>query len=439
MAVRFSCDEHDPFHPDAISLEEGVEIAKVLEAAGADMLDVSNGNYFCVGGENEEPYSYPEGWRAPETSAIKNAVSIPVAGVSNVKTPDVAEKLLEDGVCDFVGVGRGHIADPEWCNKAAHGRNDLIHHCIGCIYCFESLGLVGGIRCSVNPRAGREAALREEPARAEEPSKVAVVGGGVAGMQAAAVLGKRGFDVTLYEREAELGGELNLATATAPYKDKVGWLKTTLMGEMEEGGVNIVVNCEATPELVKGTGAVAVFLASGGRPIVPNVPGVDGSNVVLAADVISGKRDIAGDIVIVGAGLTGLETAELLFRRDAAKRVTVIDMVEKIGANMFPSVFVDVTKQMAGKPFEMKASTMLKEVTPAGIVATDLASGADVTLDADWVVLAVGTKGDTATIDAFESAFNRVIPLGQTHKNPGRIATSLSEAYIVARGFNPLA
>ena len=114
VGVRFSCDEHDPFHPDSITLAEGVEFAKIFEKAGADVLDVSNGNYFCPFGENEEPYSYAEGWRAPETSAIKNAVNIPVIGVSNIKTPDVAEKLLEENICDFVGVGRAHIADPEW-------------------------------------------------------------------------------------------------------------------------------------------------------------------------------------------------------------------------------------------------------------------------------------------------------------------------------------
>lgn len=438
VAIRFSCDEHDPFHPDSITLAEGVEFAKLFEAAGADMIDVSNGNYFCPYSENEEPYSYAEGWRAPETRAIKEAVSIPVAGVSNIKTPAVAERLLAEGVCDFVGVGRAHIADPEWCRKAAMDRNDKIHHCIGCLYCFESLMTVGYVRCSVNPKAGREAALHAEPARDGMGRKIAVVGGGAAGMQAAAELGRRGFDVTLYEKAKTLGGELNLAAATAPYKEKVGWLTTTLQAEMEEAGVCVKTGTAATPELIAELAPEAVFLASGGKPIIPPLPGIDRENVVLAADVIADRKSVSGNVLIVGAGLTGLETAEKLFRTGSADQVTVIDMLPKIGANMYPSIFIDVTHQMEGKPLTLLAGRKLKEITGAGATVLNIEEQKEETLAADYIILAMGTKADTETIAAYEKAFGRVITLGQTHKNPGRIATSLAEAYIAARGFDPL-
>ena len=135
VGVRFSCDEHDPFHEDSLKLSDGIEIAKCLESGSADFLDVSNGNYFCPHSENEEPYSYAQGCREAETKAIKDAVSVPVIGVSNIKSPSVAEKLLQDGACDFVGVGRQHIADPEWIRKTAEGRPEEIAHCIGCLYC----------------------------------------------------------------------------------------------------------------------------------------------------------------------------------------------------------------------------------------------------------------------------------------------------------------
>ncbi len=437
VAVRISCDEHDPFHPDSITLEEGVQIAKILEAAGADMIDVSNGNYFVPFGENEEPYSYSEGWRAPETSAVKQAVNIPVTGVSNIKTPDCAEKLLEAGVCDFVGIGRGSIADPEWGRKAARGRNDLIHHCIGCLYCFESLMAVGYVRCSVNPLAGREAAFSRRMRKNKTGDKVTVVGGGVAGMEAAATLAKRGFTVTLFEKEDELGGELNLAGATAPYKNKVSWLRTTLEEEMKLAGVNVLTGCEADVETVKKLEPKAVFLATGGKPIVPDLPGISGKNVVSAYDVIRGNVRPSGKVVIVGAGLTGLETAELLFRNGEAECVTVVDMLEKIGANMYPSIFIDVTHQMEGKPLTLRAGLKLKEVTETGIICDDLANGKEETIEADCVVLAMGIRSDSELIKKFEEAFDRVIPLGQTHKNPGRIATSMADGYIAARAFDP--
>ena len=258
-------------------------------------------------------------------------------------------------------------------------------------------------------------------------------------MEAAAVLGKRGFDVTLYEKEDKLGGELNLASATAPYKEKVAWLTTTLNGEMEEAGVRILTGTAASPETVKALDPVAVFLAAGGKPIVPNLPGIDKDKVVLAADIISGRKKVCGNILIVGAGLTGLETAEKLFRDNSADQITVIDMVEKIGAAMYPSIFIDVTHQMEGKPLKLVPNMKLKAITETGILADDLAENKEVALSADYVILAMGTTVDREMIQKYEAAFDRVICLGQTHKNPGRIATSMAEAYIAARGFDPVA
>ena len=439
VGVRFSCDEHDPFHPDSLKLRDGVEIAKCLEAAGADFLDVSNGNYFCPYGENEEPYSYDQGWRAPETRAVKEAVAIPVIGVSNIKSPQVAEKLLEEGVCDFVGLGRSSIADPAWCRKAAQGCDRAIHHCIGCLYCFESLMTVGYVRCSVNPRAGREAALKGAPVCDGGGRKIAVIGGGCAGMEAAAVLGSRGFDVTLYEKDQTLGGELKLAGAAAPYKDKVAWLIDTLESEMEEAGVKVKTGVCADPAMIRETEPEAVFLCAGARPICPDLPGIGSEKVVTAAQVLTEEKKVCGKVLVAGAGLTGLETAEKIFRLGDAESVTVIDMVPQIGAGMYPSIYIDVVHQMEGKPLTLLASRKLKEVTETGIIAENLAEGKDEEIPADFVVLALGNRTDREMIRTWEEAFDRVVCLGQTHKNPGRIATSLTEAYIAARGFDPMA
>lgn len=435
VGVRFSCDEHDPFHEDSLKLSDGVEIAKELEKGGADFLDVSNGNYFCPHSENEEPYSYAQGCRENETRTIKEAVSIPVIGVSNIKEPAVAEKLLESGACDFVGVGRQSIADPEWTAKAAAGRNDEIYHCIGCLYCFESLLSVGYVRCSVNPTAGREGVFSEAPKCDGNGRKVAVIGGGVAGMEASAVLGQRGFDVTLYEKEDKLGGEVNLAAATAPYKDKVSWLVTSLEKEMEKAGVKVVLNCCASPEIIKAENPEAVILACGGKAIVPPLPGIERENVSLAADIICGTKKITGKTVIVGGGLTGLETAEVLFRENPDMDITVVDMLPKIGMNMYPAIFDDVTKQMAGKALTLKSGSMLKEVTEKGVCVQNTETGEAELIEADNVILALGTRSDRSVIEAFEKEFDRVIPVGQTAKNPGRIATSMFDGYLAARGY----
>ncbi len=439
VAIRFSADEFDPDHEGSLILADGVEIAKTFEAAGFDALDVSCGNYFTKYGENEEPYSYAQAWRKHISQAIKDAVNIPVIAINTIKQPEVAEQLLAEGNCDFVGVGRGHIADPEWVRKAREGRSAEIHKCIGCIYCFESLMSVGYMRCSVNPRVGKEATLKEKPECNGNGHKVGVVGGGPAGLQAAAVLGKRGFDVTVYEKEEKTGGAVNLAAATAPYKDKVGWLADALKIEAEKAGAKIVTGVTATPELLKKDGIESIFYAAGANQAMPPVPGVDRENVVFATDVIAGKKEVCGNVVIVGSGLTGLETAEMLYREGKVTKITVADMIPQIGLGMYPSVFVDIMRQLAGADLTLLPGHALACVDDNGVVLTKLEDGSAVPVQADYVLMATGQKIDREQLKSFEEAFDRVVLLGEAKKVPGRIATSLSDAYIESLGFDPMA
>ncbi len=437
VAIRYSADEYDPDHPGSITLEEGIQIAKIFEAAGFDALDVSCGNYFTKYGENEEPYSYEQGWRRANSKAVKDAVNIPVIAINTIKDPETAEQLLQEGCCDFAGVGRGHIADPNWVRKAKAGRSGDIRKCIGCIYCFESLMTCGHIRCSVNPRVGYESCFPEKPEAIGNGRKVAVVGGGPAGMQAASILGMRGFDVTLFEKAGELGGAMNLADKTAPYKNKITWLRDTMAGEVERAGVHVCFNTEATIEAVKAIEPEAVFLAGGANPVCPPVPGVEKANVVQAYDVITGKAKVSGKIAIIGGGLTGLETAELLIAQKSAETIHIIDMLPQIGLGMYPSIYIDVVKHYADFPVTMLPGHMLKEITDAGVSVLSTADNSVVDIDADYVILAMGIKADASVRQAFENAFDQVIVLGENRKTPGRIATSISDAYIAAFGYDP--
>ncbi|MBQ3076890.1 MAG: FAD-dependent oxidoreductase [Clostridia bacterium] len=434
VMVRFSVDEYDPDHEGSITLEEGIEIAKRFEAAGADALDVSCGNYFSKYGENIEPYSYSQGWRKANSKAVKEAVKVPVIAINTIKEPEVAEQLLEEGCCDFVGVGRGHIADPAWVRKAQTGRSGEIRKCIGCLYCFETLTSAGYVRCSVNAQAGREACLAE-PVNNGDGRKIAVVGGGPAGMQAASLLGRRGFDVTLYEKEAQLGGALNLADKTAPYKVKLTWLKDTLAGEVERAGVKVRLGEEATVETVAAGRPEAVFLAAGAAPVRPALPGLDGANVVQAHDVVAGKAKVSGRVVVIGAGLTGLETAKMI--SGEVESLAIVDMVPQLGAGMYPGIFVDIMRQLAAVSPTLLPGHKLEGVGDGVVRLTRLEDGAAVELPADWVVLAMGQKPDSAAVAAFDAAFDRVVVLGENRRVPGRIATSLSDAYIAAFAFDP--
>lgn len=438
VAVRISVDEYDAVHPDSIDLAEGVEIAKVLEAGGADALDISCGNYFAVRGESCEPYSFEEGWRRGNAKAVKDAVKIPVMGMNTVKRPETAEELLEQGVCDFVGVGRGHIADPEWCRKAKTGKSDEIRKCLGCLYCFESLTSVAFPRCSVNPRMSREHILRTPPENNGGGRKVVVVGGGAAGMQASSLLAQRGFDVTLFEKNSELGGSMIHAAATAPYKVKIEWLRDTMQKECEKAGVDIRLSTEATIESVKALNPTAVFLGAGGKLIRPaSIPGINAKNVVMYHEVLDGNVKPSGRVAVIGGGLTGLETAEYICHNYKPEKLHIIDMLPQIGAGIYMGVFADVMGQIMPYEPEILAGHALSAVTEEGVTLTKMDDQSTVTVPVDCVVLAMGVAPNKALVKEYEDNFDRVVLMGETLRAPGRIATSVSDGYLNAYGFDP--
>ncbi|MCR4587003.1 MAG: tRNA-dihydrouridine synthase, partial [Lachnospiraceae bacterium] len=196
ISVRISADE---FVEGGLKLEDGVKIARTLESFGIDVINVSSGIY-----ESSttivEPASFAQGWRRHLGTAVKKAVKIPVIAANNIKDPEVAEELLETDVCDFVALGRAHLADPNWVKKTKEGRADEINKCIGCLYCFGSLSEGSHIKCAVNPRCGREVEYAKV-VKNGNGRKVAIIGGGPAGMQAALTLSERGFAPVLFEKE----------------------------------------------------------------------------------------------------------------------------------------------------------------------------------------------------------------------------------------------
>ena len=421
ISVRMNGND---YLPGGIDEEESIKIACYLEALGIQCLNISCGMYDS-GATIIEPYYYAEGWKKHLGGGIRKAVKIPVIAVDNIKHPAVAEALLEEGCSDYVGIARGFLADPDWGVKAQAGRDDLIRKCLGCMECFRILNDGLPLGCTLNPVLGREFEWGEEKlVKNGAGRKVAVVGGGPAGMQAAAVLAKRGFEVILFEKSDKLGGTANLA-AIPPHKGMLAEFVLTQTQELIELGVDIRLNTAGTPEAVKETGAEAVFLATGGNPIRPDLPGID--KAVTAEDVLAGCAELKeGSVAVIGGGVTGLETAEYLA---ASHPVTVIEMMDKVGGNLYPSVTMYLAQAIAKAGGTIVKGKALLAVGDGEVTVKDMASGNEESIRADQVVLAMGVRSDRPDYAAFKEAFgNNLILVGDADK-PGQIYNALHAAY----------
>lgn len=424
LVVRINAQEA---LPGGIDLEEAKKIAVALEAAGVDAIDVTCFNDGCI-----EPGTYPQGWKKPMTQAIKQAVSIPVIGVSNVKEPDVAQRLLEEGVCDFVGVSRAHLADPQWCRKAFSGREDEIRKCIGCLACFGEIVKCHRAKCAVNPVTAREREYAH-PVCDGAGRRVVVVGGGPAGIEAALVLKARGFAPMIIDPADRLGGTLNVADKGYG-KEKITRYVDSLIAQVKRAGIEVRLNTEATVESVQALDPVGVFVACGAQPLVPRIPGLDGGNVVTAEDVLMGKEKPSGRVAVIGSGMTGLETAEMLAEQNC--ELALVEMLPSVGPGMYPSIVGDVMSRILPHSPRVLTGHRLERVTQGAVELTCLESGERIRLDVDWVVLAMGVRPRAALASAFQKAFPSVRVIGDAMKG-GRILEATQDAHGKAFVYEP--
>lgn len=436
LIVRLTVDECYSYigEPNkGYNLTEGVEMAKRLEQAGVDAIDVSSAaydtfNYWL------EPTSFECGWRAYMAKAVKDAVSIPVIAANLIRSPEQAEKQLQDGVQDFISLGRPHIADPHWAEKAESENAEDIKRCICCLYCIESMqnnAYTGGHgKCSVNPKVGRD---NLKPLKNGNGRKVVIVGAGPAGLTAGEQLADRGFSVTIIEKEEKAGGQLILAAAP-PNKDKIAWCIEDLVTSCNKKNVEFVFNTTATPELIESYNPYAVIIATGADAVKPRaVKGSDKENVFTSTDILADKVKLEGKrVAIVGSGMTGLETAEKLANEN---EIFLIEMADTIAPKVWMQHIDDATRRLSEHKVEFFTSERLVEIKDNSIVTEKLKLSVKAERECDAVVFAVGVKSQNALYEKCIGKFKKLYNVGDS-KQTGRIADATNGAYDVALEIN---
>ncbi len=423
VSVRINAEEA---LSGGIDHREAQRIACAAEAAGADAIDVSCFTAGCI-----EPGSYQQGWKQFMARLIKDVVSVPVIAVSNVKEPRIAEQLLINGSCDFVGVARAQLADPLWCLKSRAGRETEICPCIGCLACFGEIVKPRRIKCAVNPQCGREREFGVLD-RDGDGRTVAIIGGGPAGIQAALVLAERKFTPVIFEEQPELGGALVIAEK-GRHKESISAYIRYLREQVRAAEITVHLGSAPSVQEIEALEPCGVFVACGAQPWRPPVPGTGAAHVCTAEDVLMGRADPSGQVAVIGTGMTGLEAAEILIERGC--RITLVEMLPHVGPGMLPMVVDDVMGRVSvGRPTVLTGHR-LDAIGADSVQLTRLSDETTEIVPADHVVLAAGVRPRADVAERYRS-LPGVRVIGDAARS-GRILEATQDAYAQASVFAP--
>lgn len=410
---------------DGLSLDEALEIVKIVRESPIDAISISAFGYgkFSTAHIPEIPGTY-----IPMAAEVKKLISQPVLAAGMI-TPEVGEEALRDGKIDIVVLGRALLADPELPNKVVSGRVEEIRPCIYCYVCRDSRFTGGVLRCSVNAALGREKEYTLRPVN--KAKQVVVVGSGPAGMEAARVAAMRGCGVRLYERQKKIGGQL-LVASVPPSKQRIGKLNDYFSTQLKKFGVEIEVGKEMTPDILREVKADALIVATGIRTVIPEIPGMDQTDAILAQQVLAGEVEVGERVVIIGGGMVGCETAEFL--EEQGKKVTVVEMLPELATNMRPTPKEKLLSRLAEKPIDIFTGAKCERVTERGLVIADK-EGKDHTIPVDTFVFATGAISNDRLFNSLKGVVPNLYHAGDCVQPQG-IMEAIEEGMQIAIGLN---
>ena len=407
---------------------DAVQFAQWLVEDGVDMLHVAQANHTGNMADTIPPMGVqPYGFFVKIAGDIKKAVNVPVSAVGRIVDADMAARVIESGMADIVAMGRPLLADPDWGTKIAAGKACDIRRCISCNKgCTDAIQNRQFLSCVLNAENGYENTRSIQPAA--QKKKIAVLGGGPAGLEAARVAALRGHDVTLFEKTTTLGGQLNIA-CVPPRKEEMRRATQDLIHAVCNAGVHLCMGQTRTAEQLKDAGFEAVINAVGAHSAAPRIPGIDSVNVADAWKVLAGEQQVYGTVAVIGGGMVGCETAEYLAARGC--KVSVIEMMDKIAAGESTTILPTLLENYKTYGVEQYPSHKVKEFRMDAVVCENK-DGAEVTIPCDYIVLAMGARSNEFDAAALEAAGMPVYSIGDAAGKAADISNAIRTGYDTA-------
>lgn len=407
---------------------DAVQFAQWLVEDGVDMFHVAQANHTGNMADTIPPMGVqPYGFFVKIAGDIKKAVNVPVSAVGRIVDAEMAARVIESGMADVVAVGRPLLADPDWGTKIAAGKACDIRRCISCNKgCTDAIQNRQFLSCVLNAENGYENTRSIQPAA--QKKKIAVLGGGPAGLEAARVAALRGHDVTLFEKTTTLGGQLNIA-CVPPRKEEMRRAAQDLIHAVCNAGVHLCMGQTRTAEQLKDAGFEAVINAVGAHSAAPRIPGIDSVNVADAWKVLAGEQQVYGTVAVIGGGMVGCETAEYLAARGC--KVSVIEMMDKIAAGESTTILPTLLENYKTYGVEQYPSHKVKEFRMDAVVCENK-DGAEVTIPCDYIVLAMGARSNEFDAAALETASIPVYSIGDAAGKAADISNAIRTGYDTA-------